>query len=203
MFNIYRHWGKLSSVKKILTIALISVIIFSICFSAFAHSGRTDSNGGHYNRSTGQYHYHSGEYAGRGSSSGLPWYLIMFLILQAFFLFAVFIYTLWSCIMDSSPKTIISKLKQALCNYDKAKQHTILCDNELKEIKGRTIIPNRQVAEQIKKCETAKKEEEKALNIIENYYNDCNTKMAKFLLFFSPSKKQKLEELKRECKKLL
>ena len=34
----------------------------------FAHPGRTDSNGGHWNRSTGEYHYHSGEYAGRESS---------------------------------------------------------------------------------------------------------------------------------------
>lgn len=27
---------------------------------AFAHPGRTDSSGGHYNRSTGEYHYHHG-----------------------------------------------------------------------------------------------------------------------------------------------
>ncbi len=27
---------------------------------AYAHPGRTDSNGGHYNRSTGEYHYHHG-----------------------------------------------------------------------------------------------------------------------------------------------
>ena len=26
----------------------------------FVHSGRTDGNGGHYNRSTGEYHYHHG-----------------------------------------------------------------------------------------------------------------------------------------------
>lgn len=30
-----------------------------------AHSGRTDSSGGHYNRSTGEYHFHDGRYAGR------------------------------------------------------------------------------------------------------------------------------------------
>lgn len=28
--------------------------------NAFAHSGKTDSNGGHYDRSTGEYHYHHG-----------------------------------------------------------------------------------------------------------------------------------------------
>lgn len=26
----------------------------------FSHSGRTDSDGGHYNRSTGEYHSHNG-----------------------------------------------------------------------------------------------------------------------------------------------
>lgn len=28
----------------------------------FTHSGRTDSNGGHLNRSTGEYHYHNSGY---------------------------------------------------------------------------------------------------------------------------------------------
>ncbi len=39
----------------------ILFIIFIISFS-FAHSGRTDSNGGHYDRSTGIYHYHNNYY---------------------------------------------------------------------------------------------------------------------------------------------
>ena len=39
-------------------IAVISVSV--ICSSAFAHSGRTDENGGHYDYSTGEYHYHNG-----------------------------------------------------------------------------------------------------------------------------------------------
>ena len=34
-----------------------SIVIPSLCF---AHGGRTDTNGGHTNRSTGQYHFHSG-----------------------------------------------------------------------------------------------------------------------------------------------
>lgn len=33
---------------------------------AVAHSGRTDANGGHFNRETGEYHYHGGN----GSSGG-------------------------------------------------------------------------------------------------------------------------------------
>ena len=35
---------------------------------AFAHSGRTDSNGGHWDHSTGTYHYHDGT-STSGSSS--------------------------------------------------------------------------------------------------------------------------------------
>lgn len=37
---------------------------FALCAAllivSFAHSGRTDSSGGHYNRSNGSYHYHHG-----------------------------------------------------------------------------------------------------------------------------------------------
>lgn len=34
--------------------------LFLLCSSVFAHSGKTDANGGHYDRSTGEYHYHHG-----------------------------------------------------------------------------------------------------------------------------------------------
>ena len=34
-----------------------------------SHSGRTDSKGGHYNRSTGEYHYHNGGHHTRGGNS--------------------------------------------------------------------------------------------------------------------------------------
>lgn len=51
-----------------------------ICNIAFAHPGRTDSNGGHWNRSTGTYHYHNGSSSSSGGSSysyskstPLPW----------------------------------------------------------------------------------------------------------------------------------
>ena len=43
--------------KKIISIFIIFVSLFTI---SYTHSGRTDSNGGHYNRSTGEYHYHHG-----------------------------------------------------------------------------------------------------------------------------------------------
>lgn len=54
--------------KKIICALLLVVCISCIC-TAFAHPGRTDANGGHWNRSTGTYHYHTGEYAGNDSSS--------------------------------------------------------------------------------------------------------------------------------------
>ena len=40
----------------------ILVILSFLLFSAvvtYTHSGRTDSQGGHYNRKTGTYHYHN------------------------------------------------------------------------------------------------------------------------------------------------
>lgn len=40
---------------------------------AFAHSGRTDSKGGHYNRSTGEYHYHHGYSAHQHENGVCPY----------------------------------------------------------------------------------------------------------------------------------
>lgn len=46
------------------------LVLFLMIFLAIAnnyslaHSGRTDEYGGHYNRSTGTYHYHDGSYSG-------------------------------------------------------------------------------------------------------------------------------------------
>lgn len=43
--------------KRIILAILTVLLLFS---SALAHPGDTDSKGGHYNRSTGEYHYHHG-----------------------------------------------------------------------------------------------------------------------------------------------
>ena len=43
--------------KKLL---LSFFLVFVISAVVFAHPGRTDKNGGHYNRETGEYHYHHG-----------------------------------------------------------------------------------------------------------------------------------------------
>lgn len=45
--------------KKIVLLFIVFVICSSV---SFAHPGRTDSNGGHYDRSTGEYHYHNDGY---------------------------------------------------------------------------------------------------------------------------------------------
>lgn len=46
----------MQGMKKIAAIFLALLFISP----AYAHSGRTDSQGGHYNRSTGEYHFHHG-----------------------------------------------------------------------------------------------------------------------------------------------
>ena len=55
--------------KKVITIIMIFASLFLFSLQSFAHPGRTDSRGGHYDRSTGEYHYHNGEYAGREQST--------------------------------------------------------------------------------------------------------------------------------------
>lgn len=45
--------------RRLLCFALVLLVLAAPL--ALAHSGGTDSQGGHYNRSTGEYHYHHGE----------------------------------------------------------------------------------------------------------------------------------------------
>ena len=43
-----------------LVTSIIIILVAILLPRACAHSGKTDSNGGHYDRSTGEYHYHHG-----------------------------------------------------------------------------------------------------------------------------------------------
>lgn len=54
--------------KKLVYLVFVAFIMFLSLGTAFAHSGGTDSGGGHWNHDTGEYHYHDGEYAGQSSS---------------------------------------------------------------------------------------------------------------------------------------
>jgi len=47
-------------VIKICKTFSVLLLLFSLTFPSFAHPGRTDGSGGHWNRSTGVYHYHHG-----------------------------------------------------------------------------------------------------------------------------------------------
>jgi len=46
--------------KKPFILCLLIFIAFSLPRSVLAHSGKTDSSGGHYDHGTGEYHYHHG-----------------------------------------------------------------------------------------------------------------------------------------------
>ena len=54
-------------------ILLIIFLIFNLTITAFAHSGRTDSSGGHYDSSTGSYHYHHGYPAHQHTNGKCPY----------------------------------------------------------------------------------------------------------------------------------
>lgn len=47
--------------NRTLSLVVLAVLLISIFAStAYAHPGKTDSSGGHYDKSTGEYHYHHG-----------------------------------------------------------------------------------------------------------------------------------------------
>lgn len=52
---------------------LVLVLAVLISLPVLAHSGRTDSKGGHYNRSTGEYHYHHGYSAHQHEGGECPY----------------------------------------------------------------------------------------------------------------------------------
>lgn len=71
----------MNSKKSFILGSLLGIVVTAIAFatvnSASAHSGGTDSNGGHYNRKTGEYHYHNGgKSKGRSNSdsNSSGWY---------------------------------------------------------------------------------------------------------------------------------
>lgn len=46
--------------RKLFSLLLVLSLMLSLSVPAFAHPGKTDANGGHTDRSTGEYHYHHG-----------------------------------------------------------------------------------------------------------------------------------------------
>jgi hypothetical protein len=46
--------------KSLLCFTIIILIAMLFPLSTLAHSGRTDANGGHYDKEAGEYHYHHG-----------------------------------------------------------------------------------------------------------------------------------------------
>lgn len=58
--------------KKIL-LTLTLLICVSSSLIAFAHSGRTDGSGGHYDNDAGEYHYHHGYSAHKHTNGVCPY----------------------------------------------------------------------------------------------------------------------------------
>ena len=50
----------MSNFKRGFLFSLAAVLIFSLASVSFAHPGKLDANGGHYDKETGEYHYHKG-----------------------------------------------------------------------------------------------------------------------------------------------
>ena len=61
--------------KKIITVALICILSVAMCNITFAHSGRTDSSGGHKDNKNksglGSYHYHCGGHPAHLHTNGI------------------------------------------------------------------------------------------------------------------------------------
>ena len=59
--------------KIIMIITIISLVSLLGTIKVYAHSGGTDSSGGHYNHDTGEYHYHHGYSAHQHKNGECPY----------------------------------------------------------------------------------------------------------------------------------
>ena len=59
--------------KRLLSLSLILIVLCLSCIQASAHSGKTDASGGHYDSSTGEYHYHHGYPAHQHTNGKCPY----------------------------------------------------------------------------------------------------------------------------------
>ena len=62
-----------SILKKSAVLSILSVLLISLIIPVFAHPGSLDANGGHYDRSTGEYHYHHGYSAHQHTNGECPY----------------------------------------------------------------------------------------------------------------------------------
>ena len=59
--------------KILIGVLIICIALLTLSFIVAAHSGNTDSQGGHYNRSTNEYHYHHGYPAHQHDDGDCPY----------------------------------------------------------------------------------------------------------------------------------
>ena len=59
--------------KKFFLFLMLVVFVITPALYAYAHSGKTDFYGGHYDKSTGKYHYHHGYSAHEHTNGECPY----------------------------------------------------------------------------------------------------------------------------------
>lgn len=59
--------------KRFISVIFFLIFLITSLFFVAAHPGGTDSSGGHYNRSTGKYHYHHGYSAHQHPNGECPY----------------------------------------------------------------------------------------------------------------------------------
>lgn len=79
-FNLIGKLAMRFSFKAVRLVVIGFVIFLFWSSTAFGHSGRTDSNGGHFNRKTGEYHTHKNGASSDGNGAivlGIVFFVIV------------------------------------------------------------------------------------------------------------------------------
>ena len=86
------------NVIKSFSIVLLIVFLCSNALVILAHPGSLDENGGHYNRTTGEYHYREG-YHTESSSPKIEATSIIYYAIAVFFALYLFVFFVWPIIL--------------------------------------------------------------------------------------------------------
>jgi hypothetical protein len=120
----------LKKTRQIVLMLFCVIFILGLC-TVFAHPGSLDENGGHYNRSTGEYHYHDGIHTEDNEFEFIYILAIITIVVLIVGYLCWWLYNIYSHL----PHKIVRAFKKAVTDYTIALLYADSCEIKLKEIK--------------------------------------------------------------------
>ena len=116
---------------------LLPFCITTFMLSVYAHSGRTDANGGHWDRKNGTYHYHYDN----DIDMSVIFLIIEFSVIALVLLYFIIISPVIEWFSERSPKSKLNKYSDSVDNLLFLKREIAECETILSNAQSNLIIP--------------------------------------------------------------